>query len=128
MKTLTKRELALMLSADAALASKTRIRIRRSDAAEIVQFILDTLGKHLLDGGSAEFRDFGVFEVVTRKARVGRNPRSPDETYDVPARRVVHFKPGKLLKASLAPQAKAKLRKNEKAKRASPPSRKKAKG
>ena len=129
MKTLTRRELALSLSTDTALASKTGTRIRRSDAVEIVQFLFDTLGRRLLDGGSAEFRNFGVFEVVTRKARIGRNPRNPDETYDVPARRVIRFKPGKLLKAALESQAKAKPRKSEKGKVDSPkPPRKKAKG
>ena len=49
----------------------------------------------LLEG---EFRDFGVFEVVTRKSRIGRNPNKPEDTVEIPTRRVVKFKPSKKLK------------------------------
>ena len=42
-----------------------------------------------------ELRNFGVFEVKTRKARVGRNPNSPDTDVPIPKRSVVKFKPGK---------------------------------
>ena len=48
-----------------------------------------------------EIRDFGVFEVKKTKAKPkARNPKNNEEIFG-PPRRKTHFKPGKLLKASL---------------------------
>lgn len=51
-----------------------------------------------------EFREFGVFEVTTRKARIGRNPNRPEDVVMIPVRRVVKFKPGKRMRDMLANQ------------------------
>ena len=67
-------------------------------AAMIVQTILNMMMDSLKKGGHIEFRDFGVFEVVERKARLGRNPRKPKETVMIPMRKTVRFKPGKMMK------------------------------
>jgi hypothetical protein len=40
-------------------------------------------------------RNFGVFEVKVRKARIGRNPNKPETDVPIPERAVVKFKPGK---------------------------------
>ena len=42
-----------------------------------------------------EIRDFGVFEVCIRKARIGRNPNRPEMVVSIPERKVVKYKPGK---------------------------------
>ena len=62
-------------------------------ATEIAQRVLDGLPDTLATEGRIELRNFGVFEVMKRKARKARNPRS-GETILVPARRMVRFKPG----------------------------------
>ncbi|HHU14004.1 MAG TPA: integration host factor subunit beta, partial [Lentisphaerae bacterium] len=46
--------------------------------------------------------EFGVFEVTTRKARIGRNPNKPEDVVVIPVRRVVKFKPGKRMRDMLA--------------------------
>ena len=46
-------------------------------------------------GDKVELRNFGVFEVKIRKARVGRNPNAPETDVPIPQRAVVKFKPGK---------------------------------
>ena len=49
-----------------------------------------------------EIRSFGVFEVKNTAARShGRNPKKPQETIYIPARRKTHFRPGRLLKNEL---------------------------
>jgi nucleoid DNA-binding protein len=48
-----------------------------------------------------ELRNFGVFEVKIRKARVGRNPNSPEKDVPIPERAVVKFKPGKEMRADV---------------------------
>ena len=43
-----------------------------------------------------------MFDVVLRKARIGRNPNQPDAEVDIPARYGVKFKPSKALQEKLA--------------------------
>ena len=52
-----------------------------------------------MQGESVEFRNFGVFQVRDRKPRIGRNPNRPDQIVSIPLRKVVKFKPGKVMKA-----------------------------
>ena len=63
----------------------------------IVQKTLDEIVAAIRKDGRIELRNFAVFEVVTRKARKARNPRT-GEAVSVPAKRVVKFKPGKKLR------------------------------
>ena len=62
---------------------------------------LDKVVDELAEGENVEFRNFGVFQCVYRKPRIGRNPRRPEETVRIPGRWVVRFKPGKEMKARL---------------------------
>ena len=62
-------------------------------ATEVIQRVLDAITEALCEEGRLELRNFGVFEVRERKPRTARNPRT-GETVQVPAKRVVSFKPG----------------------------------
>lgn len=64
---------------------------------EIIQTFLDQIIDELSAGNRLEFREFGVFDIVNKKPRVARNPRT-GETVHVPAKRMVHFKVGRLMK------------------------------
>jgi DNA-binding protein HU-beta/integration host factor subunit alpha len=55
----------------------------------------------LAGGGKVELRNFGVFEVKVRKARVGRNPNKPETDVPIPARSMVKFKAGKDMRAEV---------------------------
>jgi nucleoid DNA-binding protein len=70
--------------------------LRQVDIKRIVQMTLDGLVDVLATEGRVELRNFGVFKVKERKARKARNPRTGEEVM-VPAKRVVTFKPGKLM-------------------------------
>ena len=63
---------------------------------EVVQSTLDAIIEILVETGRLELRNFGVFQVKTRKARRARNPRSGQEVF-VSAKRVVSFKPGRVM-------------------------------
>jgi integration host factor subunit beta len=65
----------------------------------VIQSFLDKMIDTLSKGERLEFRHFGVFEVVSRKAKVGRNPKKADVSIVIPARRAVKFTPGKTMKA-----------------------------
>jgi len=86
-RALTKRDIAIQLA--------EKFDINQLDATKIVQSVLDQIIASLEKGQHVEFREFGVFEVVVRKARIGRNPNKPDETVEIPEHRSVKFKPGK---------------------------------
>ncbi len=64
---------------------------------QVVQQFFDEIIVELAQGNRLEFRDFGVFAVTTAPARMARNPRTR-ERVEVPARRKVVFKPGRLMK------------------------------
>ena len=87
---MTKRDIVMRIS--------TETGIVQEDVQTVLQKTLDYIAEGLVHGEHIEFRDFGVFDVMTRKARIGRNPNKPNETVQIPERRVVKFKPGKKLK------------------------------
>ena len=64
---------------------------------EVIQRFLDEIIDELAQGNRLEFRDFGVFEVKPRRARRAQNPRTLEKV-DVPAKRVVKFKVGRLMR------------------------------
>jgi len=91
--TLTKRDLVTRISEETGLTQQ--------QVLEIVQKTLDYIGESLARGDKVELRNFGVFEVKTRKARVGRNPNAPETDVPIPARSVVKFKAGKEMAAAV---------------------------
>lgn len=83
----------------AAAAEKTGIA--KKDAEQLLNAALDTIATTLHDGGRVQLSGFGIFEVKTREARVGRNPRTK-ESIEIPATRSPAFKPSKALKDMVA--------------------------
>lgn len=69
--------------------------IHPNDARQVIQAFLDKITECLAKGERLEFRDFGVFEVVERKQKVGRNPKIANVPIIIPARQAVKFTPGK---------------------------------
>lgn len=69
-----------------------------NDVRIVMQAFLDEMTDSLKQGDRLEFRDFGVFEVVERKQKIGRNPKNASVAIIIPARRAVKFTPGKKMK------------------------------
>lgn len=85
-----------------------RLGYTQNEVSTIIQGALDVITESLVSGDRFEIRNFGVFEVKTRDARVGRNPRTGDRV-PIAQKRVAVFKPGKALKelvqgASISPK------------------------
>ncbi|MCZ7643874.1 MAG: integration host factor subunit beta [Planctomycetota bacterium] len=76
------------------IAKKTGIEQQK--VKQVVQLTLDTIIEILSKEGRIELRNFGVFEVRTRKPRKARNPRTGEEVM-VSSKRVVTFKAGKIM-------------------------------
>ena len=84
---MTKRDLVVRISEET--------EIVQQQVLDVVQRTLDYISEALAKGETVELRNFGVFEVKVRKARIGRNPNSPEKDVRIPPRAVVKFKPGK---------------------------------
>ncbi len=69
-----------------------------NDVRVIIQSFLDGITESLSSGDRLEFRDFGVFEVVTRKKKIGRNPKNAKVAIVIPERQAVKFTAGKKMK------------------------------
>ncbi len=91
--TLTKRDLVIRISNETGLVQQ--------QVLEVIQKTLDYIAEALAKGDKVELRNFGVFEVKVRKARVGRNPNAPETDVPIPERSVVKFKPGKEMRAEV---------------------------
>ena len=70
---------------------------KRGEVKETIQLFLDEMIDELTNGNRLEFRDFGVFEVRERAARVAQNPKTLEQV-QVPARKAVRFKIGRLMR------------------------------
>ena len=70
----------------------------------VIHSFLDEIISELAKGNRLEFRDFGVFETVTRAARMAQNPKTL-ERVQVPAKRTVKFKMCRLMKQKLNSQS-----------------------
>jgi nucleoid DNA-binding protein len=90
---MTKRDLVMRISNETGLVQQ--------DVLNVVQKTLDYISDAVAKGETVELRNFGVFEVKSRKARVGRNPNQPEKDVPIPQRSVVKFKPGKEMREAV---------------------------
>jgi len=95
-----------MIKADIVRRLARHMNMKDRDALQIIDQILESMKEVIAGHGRLEMRDFGVFQVKTRKPRVGRNPKDKKE-YPIPPRSVVTFKPGKELKGASAQEDEA---------------------
>ncbi|MHC4394051.1 MAG: HU family DNA-binding protein [Planctomycetota bacterium] len=96
MSTITKKELIDRIA--------DHTQAKRVSVKRIIQAFLDEITAELCRNNRLEFRDFGVFETRTRAARIAQNPKTL-ERVEVPAKRTVKFKMGRLMKENLSTPA-----------------------
>ena len=90
---MTKTELIAAVAAKAGLTKK--------DAEKVIAATFETITESLTKGDKVQVSGFGIFEVRTREARTGRNPRTK-ETIEIPATKLPAFKASKTLKDTVA--------------------------
>ena len=71
--------------------------ISKQEAEAGVNLFFQTIKEALQKGEEIELRGFGSFRFRQRGARAGRNPRT-GKPVQVPPKKVLYFKPSKLLK------------------------------
>ena len=92
MKTVTKKDLVDRIS--------DRSGLKRVAVKRVVQQFLEEIISELGTGNRLEFRDFGVFEIRERAARIAQNPKTMEKV-PVPPKRTVKFKVGRLMRERL---------------------------
>lgn len=92
MKTVTKKDLVDRIS--------DRSGLKRVAVKRVVQQFLEEIIAELGTGNRLEFRDFGVFEIRERAARIAQNPKTMEKV-PVPPKRTVKFKVGRLMRERL---------------------------
>ncbi len=97
---MTKRDLVIKIAEETG--------IKQLDVKKVVHKVFDSLVEALVKEDKIEIRNFGVFKVKTRKARVGRNPRT-NIAVPVPERKVVVFKPGLEMKQQITDKSVAEV-------------------
>lgn len=75
----------------------------KAQAQRAVAAVLETIKESVVDGDGVNIIGFGSFHPAERKATQFRNMQT-GELMDVPARRVVTFKPGKAFKDAVNKQ------------------------
>ena len=93
MKTVTKKELVNRIA--------DRTGVTKVVAKEIIQSFLNAIIEELSEGNRLEFREFGVFESRDRAARRAQNPRTLEKV-EVPAKRIVKFRVGRLMRKKVS--------------------------
>jgi len=94
MATVTKRDMITELS--------DLTGLKHHQVADVLDKMIDLIGKKMEQGQEVTFRKFGSFEVRVAKSKIGRNPNKPQDEVLIPDRCVVRFKPGRELKERVA--------------------------
>ena len=82
-------------------AAAEKAALSKKDTEKALAAILDTITETLVAGDKVQLVGFGVFDVKSREARIGRNPRTKEEI-QIPASKAPQFKAGKALKDAVS--------------------------
>ena len=72
----------------------------KSYSSIVIDNFFETLIQELLRSNKIKVSSFGTFKVIYKKKRIGRNPKTKEETIILP-RKVVKFTPSLLVKQKL---------------------------
>ena len=83
--------MATVTRADLAAAVREEAGLRKRDAAELVDTLIEAICERLAAGEPVGISGFGSFSVRDKSERTGRNPRTGEEA-PIAARRAVTFR------------------------------------
>lgn len=90
-----------MTKQDLINAAANAAGVTKKTASEVLEALLTSVTHSLKKGDSVTITGFGTFRVSKRAARVGVNPRNPNEKIKIPAMKLPAFKAGKTLKEAI---------------------------
>ena len=69
-------------------------QLSRKDVKKILEIILVQISEALSRGDDCEFRNFGNFRTIKKKARIGRNPKN-SQPVQIPEKNAIRWKMSK---------------------------------
>jgi len=75
--------------------------LSKKDSEKALTAAVDAIAEALVAGDKVQLVGFGAFEVKTRAARTGRNPKT-NAAIEIPASKIPQFKAGKALKDAVS--------------------------
>lgn len=94
-------KMATITRIDFANRLRERFGLTTADAAKLVDVIFDEIREALINGEDVKFAGFGTFKILTKSARMGRNPKTGAPAV-ISARRVATFRPSNEFRARVA--------------------------
>jgi integration host factor subunit alpha len=85
-----------------------QVNLSRSEAASLVELVLQEITDCLERGETVKLSSFGLFVVREKGQRIRRNPKTGEEV-PISARRVMVFKPSATLKQRINSPTKGKV-------------------
>ena len=82
-------------------AAAERAGLSKKDTEAALAAVIDVITEALSKDEKVQLVGFGSFEVKSRAARIGRNPRTKEQI-DIPASKIPVFKAGKALKDTVS--------------------------
>ena len=86
-----------LTKAEMAEALFNQLGLNKREARELVDLFFEEVRAALSNGEQVKLSGFGVFQVRSKRERMGRNPKTGDAVA-LPGKYVPHFKPGKDLR------------------------------
>ncbi|MEQ8657920.1 MAG: integration host factor subunit alpha [Hyphomicrobiales bacterium] len=83
--------------ADLCEAVYQQVGLSRTEAADLVEAVIEEIAAAAVLGENVKLSSFGTFVVRHKDERIGRNPKTGEEVPITP-RRVMVFKPSNILK------------------------------
>ncbi len=82
-------------------AAAEKAGMSKKDTEKVLTAVLESVTETLASGDKVSLVGFGTFEVKSRNARMGRNPKTKEEIR-IPASKAPVFKAGKALKDAVS--------------------------
>ncbi len=86
---------------DLANALRNRFGLTAADSYRMIDIIFDEIEQALANGENVKIAGFGTFKILSKPARIGRNPRNGVPAV-ISARRVASFRAGNDFKKSVS--------------------------
>jgi len=84
--------MATVTRIDLANTLRTRFGLTTTDSYKMVDIIFEEIGQSLINGEEVKISGFGTFKILSKSARIGRNPKTGIPAV-ISARRVASFRP-----------------------------------
>ena len=84
--------MATVTRIDLANTLRNRFGLTATDSHRIIDIIFDEIAESLINNEEVKIAGFGTFKILSKSARIGRNPKTGTPAV-ISARRVAAFRP-----------------------------------